>query len=370
MRIERDIKLDYSDVLFRPKRSKMGSRQDIDLRRSFTFLNSKKTYEGIPIMASNMHGVGTFEIAEEIAKEGLFTVLCKDYQPSDIWDWHSPNPLKSDLDKTVAISTGITSIDDERIEATLKLCRSLEYVCIDVANGYSEKFIDYVAKFRDRHPNITIIAGNVVTPDITEELLLNGADIVKVGIGPGSVCTTRIKTGVGYPQLSAVMECADAAHGLGGHIIADGGCSSPGDVVKAFGAGADFVMLGGMMAGCDEGGGEVTTKYLFTDEQAEGTSAGIPKKVEKSFVQFFGSSTTNAQEETGGVKEHRTSEGRVVSLPYKGPVTNVVTDVLGGLRSGCTYVGANKLKNLSKCTTFVQCNSTHNPVFEDLQVGE
>ena len=195
-----------------------------------------------------MHGVGTFGVAEEIAKEGLFTVLCKDYQPADIWDWHSPNPLKSDLDKTVAISTGITSMDDERIEATLKLCRSLEYVCIDVANGYSEKFIDYVAKFRDRHPNITIIAGNVVTPDITEELLLNGADLVKVGIGPGSVCTTRIKTGVGYPQLSAVIECADAAHGLGGHIIADGGCSSPGDVAKAFGAGADFVMLGGMLA--------------------------------------------------------------------------------------------------------------------------
>lgn len=370
MRIEADIKLDYKDVLLRPKRSTMGSRKEVDLQRTYKFRNSKKEYTGIPVMAANMQGVGTFKMAEELIKVPMFTCLDKTYQPADIWDWLGNHVHKPDLCRNIAVSTGITDIDQERIDATLKLSRSIQFVNIDVANGYSERFLDYVARFRDKHPEVTIIAGNVVTADITEELLLKGADIVKVGIGPGSVCTTRIKTGVGYPQLSAVMECADAAHGLGGHIIADGGCSSPGDVVKAFGAGADFVMLGGMMAGCDEGGGKVTTKYLFTDEQAEGTSAGIPKKVEKSFVEFFGSSTTNAQEETGGVQKHRTSEGRVVSLPYKGPVTNVVTDVLGGLRSGCTYVGANKLKNLSKCTTFVQCNSTHNPVFEDLQVGE
>jgi GMP reductase len=223
-------------------------------------------------------------------------------------------------------------------------------VCIDVANGYSERFLDYVARFREKYPHITIIAGNVVTADLTEELILRGADIVKVGIGPGSVCTTRIKTGVGYPQLSAVIECMDAAHGLGGHIIADGGCSSSGDVVKAFGAGADFVMLGGMMAGTDESGFEV----------------------KDNMVEFYGSSTTQAQEDNGGVQGHRTSEGRIVRLPYKGSVTNVVTDVLGGLRSGCTYVGANKLKNLSKCTTFVKVNNgkTHNTVFENMQVGE
>ena len=350
MRIEADIKLDYKDVLLRPKRSTMGSRKEVDLQRTYKFRNSQREYTGIPIMAANMQGVGTFKMAEELIKVPLFTCLDKTYQPADIWGWLGNHVHKPDLCRNVAVSTGITDIDDERIEATLKLCRSIQYVNIDVANGYSERFLDYVARFRDKHPEVTIIAGNVVTADITEELLLKGADIVKVGIGPGSVCTTRIKTGVGYPQLSAVMECADAAHGLGGHIIADGGCSSAGDVVKAFGAGADFVMLGGMLAGTKEGIG-----YEVRDG---GT------------VEFFGSSTTNAQEETGGVKEHRTSEGRVVSLPYKGPVTNVVTDVLGGLRSGCTYVGANKLKNLSKCTTFVQCKTTHNPVFEDLQIGE
>ena len=348
MRIEADIKLDYKDVLLRPKRSTMGSRKEVDLQRTYKFRNSRKEYTGIPIMAANMQGVGTFSMAEELIRVPLFTCLDKNYQPADIWNWLGNHVHKPDLCRNVAVSTGITDIDNERIEATLKLCRSIQYVNIDVANGYSERFLDYVARFRDKHPELTIIAGNVVTADITEELLLKGADIVKVGIGPGSVCTTRIKTGVGYPQLSAVMECADAAHGLGGHIIADGGCSSAGDVVKAFGAGADFVMLGGMMAGTDQSGFDV----------------------KDNMVEFYGSSTTTAQEETGGVQGHRTSEGRIVKLPYKGPISNVVTDILGGLRSGCTYVGANKLKNLSKCTTFVQCKSTHNPVFEDLQVGE
>ena len=350
MRIEQDIKLDYSDVLLRPKRSTMGSRKEVDLHRTFKFRNSQQDYNGIPIMAANMDGVGTFKMAEELCKKGMFTCLSKNYQPGDIWDWIGNHVNKPDMVKCTAVSTGITDIDDERIEATLKLSRSIKYVCIDVANGYSERFLDYVARFRDRHPEVVIIAGNVVTADITEELLLKGADIVKVGIGPGSVCTTRIKTGVGYPQLSAVIECADAAHGLGGHIIADGGYSSPGDVVKAFGAGADFVMLGGMFAGCNEGGGDI----------------------ENGKVKFYGSSTTVAQEENGGVQDHRTSEGRIVEIPHKGPVANVVTDILGGLRSGCTYVGANKLKNLSKCTTFVQVNGgkTHNQIFEKVTVGE
>ena len=376
MRIETDVKLNYDDVLLRPKRSTMGSRKDVDLVREYTFRNSKKTYKGIPIMAANMGGVGTFNMAEELIRVPMFTCLDKNYQPADIWDWFGSHVHKSDLADHIAISTGITEVDQERIDATLKLCRSIKYVCIDVANGYSERFLDYVARFRDKYPHITIIAGNVVTADLTEELILRGADIVKVGIGPGSVCTTRVKTGVGYPQLSAVIECMDAAHGLGGHIIADGGCSSPGDVVKAFGAGADFVMLGGMLAGCDEGGGEVFNKYYDTNELVYEIGSHLNAKKTKhkqvQCIEFYGSSTTQAQEGSGGVQNHRTSEGRIVQLPYKGPVTNVITDVLGGLRSGCTYVGANKLKNLSKCTTFIQVKNgnTHNTIFEHLQTGE
>ena len=349
MRIERDVKLDYSDVLFRPKRSTMGSRSEVDLKRTYTFRNSKQTYTGVPIMAANMDGVGTFGMSLALAKQGLFTCLAKSNQPVDIFEWLNTSPYKNDLVQHVAISTGITDVDNERVESTLKLSRSIKYVCIDVANGYSEKFIDYVARFRERFPNITIIAGNVVTPDVTEELILNGADIVKVGIGPGSVCTTRIQTGVGYPQLSAVIECADAAHGLGGHIIADGGCTCPGDVAKAFGAGADFVMLGGLLAGCDEGGGIV----------------------EDGKIKFYGMSSTAAQDKHGGRKDYRASDGRVVEIPYRGAVAPIVQDILGGIRSTCTYVGAHSLKELSKRTTFIQVNNgkQFNTVYESRTVG-
>ena len=368
MRIESDVKLDYSDVLLRPKRSVIGSRKEVDLNRTFKFANSGKEYHGIPIMAANMQGVGTPIMAEALSRHNMFTCLDKNKQPVDIWEWSGAHPNKSKIMESVAVSTGITDIDIERIDATMKLSRSIQYVCIDVANGYSERFLDYVSKFRDKYPEVTIIAGNVVTADITEELILRGADIVKVGIGPGSVCTTRIKTGIGYPQLSAVIECADAAHGLGGHIIADGGCSSPGDVAKAFAAGADFVMLGGMFAGCDEGGGEIITKRYLTNEIVDGS----PSIEEKQFVKFFGSSTTEAQKETGGVKNHRTSEGRIVHIPYKGTVDNPVTDILGGVRSACTYVGAKSLKQLSKCATFVQLRNgkTHNTVLENFTIGE
>jgi GMP reductase len=185
---------------------------------------------------------------------------------------------------------------------------------------------------------------------MTQELILRGADIIKVGIGPGSVCTTRIQTGVGYPQLSAIIECADAAHGLGGHIIADGGCVCPGDVAKAFGAGADFVMLGGMLAGHDEGGGQIYEDFTYT-----------PKKL---FVEFYGMSSNTAMEKHhGGVAEYRSSEGRTVRIPYKGAIKSTILDILGGLRSTCTYVGAPTLKQLSKCTTFIRVNKQYNDIF-------
>lgn len=370
MRIESDVKLDYCDVLLRPKRSTMGSRKEVDLNRTFTFINSGKEYKGVPIMAANMQGVGTFKMVEALSQHNMFTCLDKNKQPVDIWEWSGSHPNKSKMVESFAVSTGITDLDVERIDATMKLSRSINYVCIDVANGYSERFLEYVSRFREKYPDVTIIAGNVVTADITEELILRGADIVKVGIGPGSVCTTRVKTGIGYPQLSAVIECADAAHGLGGHIIADGGCASPGDVAKAFAAGADFVMLGGMLAGTDEGGGEIITKSYLSNELNEQTGEQYVET--KEFVQFFGSSTTEAQKETGGVKNHRTSEGRIVHIPYKGSVHVPITDILGGVRSACTYVGAKSLKQLSKCATFVQLKNgrTHNTIMENYTVGE
>jgi len=246
---------------------------------------------------------------------------------------------------------------------------------MDIANGYSDHFAARVRKVREAFPDLVIIAGNVVTREMTEELILSGADIVKVGIGPGSVCTTRIQTGVGYPQLSAVIECADAAHGLGGHIIADGGCSTPGDVAKAFAGGADFVMLGGMLAGHDEGGGKVITRYYQTNELIREDVGDQTKETcrveEKQFVQFYGMSSASANNKHfGGLKDYRSSEGRTVLVPYRGEVARTVQEILGGVRSTCTYAGAMKLKQLAKCTTFVRCTQTHNSVYESATIGK
>ncbi len=366
MRIEEDQKLDYSDVLIRPKRSTLGSRKDVDLERGFTFRNhtpefpdnaTYRHYRGVPLMAANMDGVGTFEMADELSSQKVMTCLVKTYSVGHLAAYFGTD--SEERREYVAMSIGITDKDADKFsQVYAQSSKGLKYVCIDVANGYSERFSNFVRKFRKQYPNVVIIAGNVVTGEMTEELILNGADIVKVGIGPGSVCTTRIQTGVGYPQLSAVIECADAAHGLGGHIIADGGCASPGDVVKAFAGGADFVMLGGMLAGHDEGGGKIITKEYITKE------VGVTE--EKSFIQFYGMSSDAANvKHFGGLKDYRSSEGREVLIPYRGEVSNTIQDILGGIRSSCTYAGAQRLKHLMRCATFIRCYDTHNRVYEN-----
>lgn len=355
MRIENDLKLDYSNVLLRPKRSTLGSRKNVDLTRTYQFRNSGAGYTGIPIIAANMDGVGTWDMNSILSKQGMLTALVKHYSIA-----HQTEHFNNNSSLAV-YSMGITDDDIAKFRA-INSGAPINWVCIDVANGYSERFIDFVAQFRDEFPDKIIIAGNVVTGDITEELILRGADIVKVGIGPGSVCTTRIQTGVGFPQLSAVIECADAAHGLGGHIIADGGCTCPGDVSKAFAGGADFVMLGGMLAGHDEGGGDIVTKYYREGEIDEDGNWVLE---ERKFVEFYGMSSEAANEKHfGGLKEYRSSEGREVMVPYKGQVADTIQDLLGGIRSTCTYVGAKRLKDISKCTTFIRCSDTHNRTYE------
>jgi len=360
MRIDQDVKLDYKDVLIRPKRSTLKSRSQVRLDRKFKFRNSKAEYEGVPIMASNMDGVGTFEMADKLAEGDIFTCLVKTYSQEEIALYFTEG-IK-ERTENVAMSIGTSWEDFDKLSAVVTTVGdALKYVCMDIANGYSDHFAEHVKKVRSAFPNIVIIAGNVVTGEMTEELILAGADIVKVGIGPGSVCTTRIQTGVGYPQLSAVIECADAAHGLGGHIIADGGCTCPGDVAKAFAGGADFVMLGGMLAGHDEGGGEVITKRYITDEIDNDETSVIEKK---QFVQFYGMSSDAANtKHFGGLKDYRSSEGREVLVPYRGEVARTIQDLLGGIRSTCTYAGAMKLKQLSKCTTFVRCTQQFNAVY-------
>jgi len=344
MRIETDLKLGFKDVMIRPKRSTLKSRSEVSLERNFKFLHSTTIWTGIPIMAANMDTVGTFEMAKVLAKEKLFTAIHKHYSLQE-WNAFLQNTAPEFYDY-IAISTGTGKEDFAKIGHIITANPLLKFICIDVANGYSEHFVQFLKQTRKQYPDKVIIAGNVVTGEMVEELLLAGADIVKVGIGPGSVCTTRVKTGVGYPQLSAIIECADAAHGLGGHIISDGGCSTPGDVAKAFGAGSDFVMLGGMLAGHEESGGELI--------EIDG----------EKFKQFYGMSSTTAMDKhVGGVAEYRASEGKTVQVPFKGNVISTVLDILGGLRSACTYVGASRLKELTKRTTFIRVSEQENQIF-------
>lgn len=344
MRIETELKLGFKDVMIRPKRSTLKSRSQVSLVRNFTFRNSQKEWTGIPIIAANMDTVGTFEMAEALSKDQIITAIHKHYTIEEWSDFLKDQP--DSIYDYIALSTGIGKSDEEKIQQIVDAHPKINFLCIDVANGYSEHFVEFVRKMRSSFPDKTIIAGNVVTGEMVEELILSGADIVKVGIGPGSVCTTRIKTGVGYPQLSAIIECADAAHGLGGHIISDGGCKIPGDVAKAFGGGADFVMLGGMFAGHDESGGEIV------EENG------------KKFRLFYGMSSQTAMDKhAGGVAEYRSSEGKTVKVSYKGAVADTVKDILGGVRSTCTYVGASRLRELSKRTTFIRVLEQENQVF-------
>ena len=322
MRIEDDIKLDFNDVLIRPKRSTLVSRKNAELNRDFSFKYSKHIWKGVPIVASNMDHVGTLNMAEVLSSYNMLTALCK------FVEFPKNNDLQY-LMKTIGLDV---ELDFE----------TPTWLCVDIANGYTERFFNYINKVREKHSNAIIVAGNVCTPEATEQIILAGADIVKLGIGPGSVCITRKMTGVGYPQLSCIIECADAAHGLGGHVMGDGGCTVPGDIAKAFGAGADFVMLGGMLAGHDECSGEIENGNMI----------------------FYGMSSEEAQVKYYGEKQkYRASEGKAVQVPYRGSVEKTIEEILGGLRSSCTYAGAETLKALPKCTTFVKVNRQLNEVF-------
>ncbi|MBE31580.1 MAG: GMP reductase [Rickettsiales bacterium] len=335
MRVEHDFKLDFDDVLIRPKRSTLSSRRLVDLEREFNFRHSDETWKGIPIIAANMDTTGTFEIAEAFKKNKMITAIHKFYSMDE---WSQAIKSKQIDVEYCAVTFGVE--EAENADDFFKYLKSEKinepkFICLDVANGYTELFLDLVKRVRDKFDN-PLIAGNVVTGEMTEALILAGADIVKIGIGPGSVCTTRTVTGVGYPQLSAIIECADAAHGLRGHVISDGGCSTPGDVSKAFGAGADFVMLGGMLAGHKESGGKVIER--------DG----------KKYKEFYGMSSDTAMERYyGDIKEYRASEGESISLEYRGPIDKTVQQILGGVRSAATYIGAKDLKNIPKCISFV-----------------
>ena len=353
MKIENDIKLDFSDVLIRPKRTVLSSRSQVSLDREFKFPHSTSKWIGVPIMAANMDTTGTFDVMNVLSKHNMLTCLTKFYN-RDNYDDNLPKcPLQN---YNGIVSTGISDKDFEKLceiinwKKTLKPIDGkpvLNWVCVDVANGYMQKVVEFCQKVRKKYPDVILIAGNVATREMTEELIINGkVDIVKVGIGPGSACLTRLKTGVGMPQLSCIIECADAAHGAGGLIIADGGITCPGDMAKAFGGGADFVMVGGQFAGHDENPGEMV------EENGE------------KFKLFYGMSSEHAMNKHyGKMEKYRSSEGRVIKIKYRGPLENTVLDYLGGLRSTCTYINATCIKHIPKCTTFVRVNNQLNLIY-------
>jgi GMP reductase len=332
-------------VLLEPKRSTLSSRKDVDMTRNFTFRNSGKQMNFLPVFASNMDGVGTFSMAKVLQEYKMMTVITK---TTNIDEWRQAIGNGVRL-QSVSVCTGTNVMWDKEaqdwktMQDVLQSFPDIKMITIDVANAYHQNMVDFIKKVRDEYPTKIIVAGNVVTPEMTEELIINGADVVKIGIGPGSVCTTRTMTGVGVPQFSAILDCADAANGVDGHIMADGGCVYPGDIAKAFGAGAHMVMIGGMLAGHDE------------SEQP----------VVDGKIEFYGMSSDRAREKHGRRKDgYRGNEGRLISLPYRGAVQSTVEDILGGIRSACTYIGARRLKDMPKCASFVTTNNVQNRIYE------
>ena len=336
MKIEEDVKLDFNDVLIRPKRSVLNSRSEVNLERTIKFPISGQTWTGVPIIAANMDTIGTESVYNVLSQHKIITALHKFHTVDDY------KALKGKLNPDYfMVSCGIGDKDYERLCNILdEMKDTVKFICIDVANGYMDNLIWFCRKVRDAYPNKIIVAGNVVTREITEELIIRGkVDIVKIGIGPGSACLTRTKTGVGMPQLSAIMECADAAHGVNGFIIGDGGITCPGDIAKGFGGGADFIMMGGQFSGHDENPGELITE------------GGNKYKL------FYGmSSETAMKTHYGKMNSYRSSEGRTIKIKYKGKLEDTLLDFLGGLRSTCTYINAKSIKNISKCCTFVRVN--------------
>lgn len=348
MLIDNEIKLGFKDVLIKPRRSILTSRSEVDLTRTLKFKYAANDWTGIPVCNANMDTVGNFKLSTVLAKNNLLSFIHKHYS---IDDWKKfISESSDDILENVVVSIGISDNEFDKLKQILALSNKLNKICIDVANGYTELFVNHIKKVRDFYPDHLIIAGNIVTAEIVEQLIISGADIIKVGIGPGSVCTTRVKTGVGFPQLSAVIECADAAHGLGGWIMSDGGCRNPGDISKSFGAGADFVMLGGLFSGHEESDGKIIEKNG------------------KKYQEFYGMSSEEAMDKhSGGVASYRAAEGKKVQIPFKGTVQNTIYDILGGVRSTCTYVGAKKLKDLHKRTTFIRVNEEENKIFNNFE---
>ena len=356
MRIIEEEQLDFCDLMISPKRSTLNSRSEVSLFRDFEWKSidgkTKNTLNCIPIIASNMATIGTPRIAKILAKRGFMCALEKHIPYKDLVDLYTDLESLAQcdgLDKhtyTQRIMPSVGLKEDPIFLTQLNTIFKVTCVCIDIPNGYIPQFIEQVKTVAKLLPNALIFAGNVVTGDICQDLILAHGLVPKCGIGPSAVCLTREKTGVGRPQASTVIECADACHQVDGFCCSDGGCQSVGDIAKAFGCGADFVMLGSMFAGCEE---------------AEGGVIYIDNKPHK---QFYGMSSNLAQERHfGGRRPSSTSEGREKYIPVVGTLDSILDDIEGGIKSLMCYIGARKLKNIPKNCTFYKVRHQLNMKF-------
>jgi GMP reductase len=344
MKIIHEPKLDFDNVLLVPKPNNLESRSGVNVTRRFTFKHSRQVWSGVPLISANMTTVTSFTMARVLSNHQIMSAIPKYYEESELFEFYN-NGFPYDY---CWYTVGSSLEDLEKLRRVNSHKRGIDLICIDVANGYRSSFLDAVARVRDQFPAATIMAGNVVTPDMIEPLVNAGADIVKIGIGGGGGCLTRLKTGVGYPQLTAIIECGEVAYDLGAHICSDGGCKTPGDIAKAYAAGADFVMLGSMLAG-----------HLEVDAKRVLDADG------KEFVEFYGMSSEKAMQEHGtGMADYRTSEGRHVMIPYRGSVENTILDILGGIRSAMTYLGARTIEEIPDLATFIKVSETHNKIYE------
>jgi len=335
MRIEYDIKLGFKDVMFRPKRSTLKSRSQVNLERTFKMKHSTTEWSGVPIMAANMDTVGTFEMALALSDKKLFTAIHKHYSVDEWNDFLAKAP--KGIENYIALSTGTGSQDFDKIARILSANPQLKYLCIDVANGYSEHFVSFVKQTRKKYHDKVIIAGNVVTGEMVEELLLAGADIIKVGIGPGSICTTRVVAGIGVPQITAIMDSVAVASKHGIPIVADGGIKHTGDVAKAIAAGADSIMIGNLLAGHEESPGD---KILY-----EGRAYKLYRGMGSLGAMHQGSADRYFQDPEEDISK-LVPEGIEGRVAYKGNVGDTIYQITGGLRASMGYCGCHNIDEM------------------------
>ena len=349
--IREEEQLDFKDVMIVPTPSTVESRSHTSVVRPYKFMWSGKTIEGNPAIASNMDCTGTFEMAKELEKHQMFCALSKHYSAEDIIQFLESNLKDFGTNDYVFISTGLRGDDFSKLKQIMKtgLCKNIR---LDAPNGYIQGFIQHLNRIRHTFPDAIIMAGNVVTPEKTAEIIQNGADVAVVGIGGGSQCSTRAMTGVGRPQFSTVLDNVDAAHTAKGMLCSDGGITQPADYVKAIAAGSDFVMIGGYFAGCSEAGGQLIRRVIETSEITDEKTGQKRRYIEERKL-FYGMSSEYAQNKHyNGMHQYRASEGIVSLVPYVGPVAKKIQELEGGLRSAMTYTNSKTIDQLQNNAEF------------------